>query len=152
MAPMDGEVRNYQLSDLLEGQEFSFTVTITQQDIDQFARLSGDISPLHLDAEFARDRGFSGAVVHGALLVSYVSRMVGVHLPGQNALLQSFNLKFLSPVYGGDTVCVRAVVDQTSEAANVVILAIYIENPQTKQVLARGKVQVGFTREGGTRE
>src|SRR3989338_3070916 len=95
---------SYQITDLREGQEVSFSKKITGQDVDNFSSLSGDNNPLHMDDAFAQSRGFLGRVVHGGLIISYLSKMIGVHLPGQNCLLERMTLNFLSPVYINDTI------------------------------------------------
>lgn len=146
---MDSAVEEYGFEDMEVGRTFSFSATISAEDIDRYGEVSGDISPLHMDAAFARDRGFDSRVVHGTLLASYVSRMVGVHFPGRNALLHSIDLKFMKPVYAGDKINISAVVDRASSATRVVVLKVSVENTETGQAHARGKVQVGFTENSG---
>lgn len=149
---MDNAVATYRFEDLKEGQSFDFMATVCPEDIDRYASLSGDVSPIHMDAGFARKRGFAGRVAHGGLLGSYVSRMVGVHLPGRNALMHSMNLKFLKPVYAGDMIRVCAHIDQLSPAAQAVVLKVTIEDTKTGEIHTRGKVQVGFTSDGAGSE
>ena len=145
VAHMTFVVAEFDLDDLAEGQCFTFSEQLTAQAVDKFAELSGDVSPLHMDAEFAQSRGFERRVVHGALLGGLVSRLVGVHCPGRNALLQSMNLRFHNPAYAGDTVAVRGVVDQISVATSTVVLKVMIENSANGTILAQGKAHVGFT-------
>jgi 3-hydroxybutyryl-CoA dehydratase len=144
---MDKEVATYTMAELTEGQSFSFTRTITQADIDAFIALTGDISPLHVEDEFAQSRGFERHVVHGLLVGSLLSTMVGVYLPGRNALLQCVNLKFLQPVYVDDTLKIQVQIDQISKSTNVIVLQALIENSRSGAIVARGKLQVGLTRE-----
>jgi len=144
---MKDDIALYRLEDVREGQSHSIELKVDEAGIDEFARVSGDYSPIHMDGVFAAGRGFSGRVAHGFLLGSYISRMVGMHLPGRNALLQSADLKFLRPVYAGDKIKVTAVVDQVSEGTRTVVLKVGIVNTSTGKVHVRGKVQVGFTEE-----
>jgi len=137
-------IARHTINDFSEGQEFSFTQAITSEDIDAFARVSGDLSPVHMSEAFAKECGFQGRVVHGALLVSYISQMVGVHFPGGNCLLNSLNVKFHAPCFEGDTVEIKARVDQISEGVNVMLLGIAIENVKSRTILAKSKVQVSF--------
>ncbi|MBN2210038.1 MAG: hypothetical protein JW709_01465, partial [Sedimentisphaerales bacterium] len=85
-------VAQYRLDQLHEGREVAFEEIITPALVDNFVALSGDISPLHIDEAFSKERGFSGRVAHGMIIGAFISRLVGVHLPGANALLQSVNL------------------------------------------------------------
>ena len=142
---MDKEIAGFNFEELAEGQSFSFNVTVRREDIDSYAEISGDISPLHMDDGFARSRGFEARVAHGGLLASYISRMVGVYCPGENALLHTMNLKFLRPVYPGNSIRVNAVIEQVSAAAKAIVLKVWLDNEETGDVCVRGKVQVGFT-------
>ena len=133
------------LNDIYEGQKSFFQINITSQLLDDFARLSGDINPLHMDAAFASTRGFRDRVVHGALLCGFISKLVGIYLPGENCLLHSINVKFLMPTYVNDTVEVMGVVEQVSLGASIFVLSITIKNLSSSATVARGKVTVGFT-------
>lgn len=135
-----------------EGQSASFETTISLGDVDRFVAVSGDISPLHVDADFAASRGFEGRVVHGAFLCGLASRLVGVHLPGRDCLLHDLQMKFLAPAYLGDRVLVRGVVDQTSPGARALVIRVTIERVATGDVLARGKATVGFTRDSAAEQ
>lgn len=136
------------IEDVKEGDSFSFTEKITEAMVGQFAQLSGDLSPLHMDQAFALKRGFRGRVVHGSFLTSFFSRVVGMHLPGKNAILQSMDVKFLAPVYIGDTLTIKALVDQVSLATRTIVLKATIERDRTNELLVRSKIMVGFTQEG----
>ena len=140
-------IHAFKIEDIYIGQIASFQKTIEENDIDIFSNLSGDDNLLHMNDNFALKRGFKSRVVHGLLLSSYLSRLIGVYLPGENALIHSMSLKFLSPCYINDTVQVSAVADQISLSTNVIMLKVSIENTNTKVLLAKGKVQVGFTTE-----
>ena len=78
-----------ELPQLEVGATARFSKTITAEDVQGFAALSGDFNPLHLDAEFARKTTFGRPVVHGMLLGSFVSRMIGMQLPGAGALVDA---------------------------------------------------------------
>ncbi len=131
--------------DIQEGQSATFIRRIETADLDAFASLTGDVSPLHMDEAFARSRGFKGRVAHGALLGGFISRLFGVHLPGRDCLLQSLTLKWLAPVCVGDTIRFTATVTQISAAARAMSSEIVLEDTATNAVVARGKVQSGFT-------
>src|SRR6476469_8174826 len=86
------------------GQGWEIERTFTADDSDKFARLSGDFSPRHVDAEYARSTEFEGRVVHGMLLASLFSQLVGMWLPGKHALYLGHDLSFRRPVLVGETV------------------------------------------------
>jgi 3-hydroxybutyryl-CoA dehydratase len=141
------EPRSLTLADIKEGQQASFRTRIDRASVEAFAALTGDISPLHMDDEFAVGRGFDRRVVHGALLGGYVSRLVGVFLPGRNGLLQSMRLKFLKPTYVGDEIEVIGVVTQVSHAVSAMVADVAINRVVDGERLVTGQVQTGFTSE-----
>ena len=77
---------------------------ITDRDIEQFAEISTDHNPVHLDDEYARDTIFEGRIAHGMLTAGLISAVIGEQLPGHGTIYMSQNLKFLAPVRPGDLV------------------------------------------------
>ncbi|MES2942549.1 MAG: MaoC/PaaZ C-terminal domain-containing protein [Pseudomonadota bacterium] len=134
-------------TDLSIGQTAAFEVLVSHQDLDRFIELSGDNNPLHADSEFARARGFVDRVVHGAYIAALVSRLVGVHLPGENCIVHSMNLQFKAPLVVGRRAEVQAVIDQLSDAVQAAILKITVTDLDAGQTVATGKVNLGFTAE-----
>jgi 3-hydroxybutyryl-CoA dehydratase len=135
----------FRFEDLRVGQQAGFETRVTEADIDGFAGVSGDVSPLHLDDGFARSRGFAGRVAHGAYLTALVSRLVGVHLPGENCLLQSVAMQFRRPVAAGARLAVTGTVDQMSEAVRSAVIKVAVRDLSSGETAATGKATVGFT-------
>lgn len=86
-------MNEYRFADLSVGMEISFDylengrhIIITTSSFEKFQELSGDISPIHLDEDYARRRGFCGRVCYGMLVPSFYSTLVGTYLPGRYAL------------------------------------------------------------------
>lgn len=105
-----------------DGAEFSRQ--ITWQDVRDFARLSGDKNPLHVDSKYACSTQFKKCVVHGMLVASLFSQFVGVHLPGKYCLYLSQGIIFRHPVFAGETIKVRGKVVQKSEGTRIIELAL----------------------------
>ena len=61
-------------------------MTVTPEMMDAFRAITGDVSPIHIDADYARGRGFPGRVVYGMLGASFFSTLAGVYLPGEHCL------------------------------------------------------------------
>ena len=78
------------------GQKKNFSQIITKSLIDDFAKISGDFNPLHMNDEYASDTIFEKRVCHGMLLASFFSKLIGMYLPGKNALYFSQSLQFKS--------------------------------------------------------
>lgn len=85
------------------GQQASLTRAISDADIAAFADLTGDRNPLHLDDAFAARSRFGRRVAHGLLSAGLVSAVLGTKLPGPGAIYLQQTLRFVRPVYPGDT-------------------------------------------------
>src|SRR5262245_153578 len=98
--------------DVQVGQEW-LTVgrTITEADIVNFAGISGDYNPIHMDHEFARKPPFRGPIAHGMLVFSCGAGLA-VNSPAMRTLafLSIRDWQFKEPVYPGDTVRVRSTI------------------------------------------
>lgn len=123
-------------SALQTGSVARFSKQITVEDIRAFAALSGDYNPLHLDPEFARKTPFGRPVAHGVLLASFVSRMVGMQLPGAGALWMRQSFQWPNPVFAGDTVEITMRVTHRSAGANTITLEVSAVNQDGKSVLS----------------
>ena len=85
------------------GDRASVTRTITEEDVQAFAALSGDVNPLHVDAAYAATTPFGQRVAHGMLAASLISTVVGTRLPGLGAVYLGQELRFVAPTRLGDT-------------------------------------------------
>jgi 3-hydroxybutyryl-CoA dehydratase len=117
-------------------------VPITAELIDNFVRLSGDDSAIHVDDRAARERGFRGRVAHGMLLGSLVSALVGTELPGDAGVLQQVRLSFRNPCYVGDVVEIELRISEYVASVRVLILDVVVRN-QHGVAVATGKIQSG---------
>ena len=88
----------------------TFTKTITQRDIFAFADASGDYNPLHIDEDYARQSVFGRRVAHGILTAGIISTVLGSEIPGVGTIFVELHIKFLKPVFIGDTVTATATV------------------------------------------
>ena len=82
------EILEYTFDNLIIGATEEINIDVSQESIEHFARLSGDFSPIHIDESFAKESGFESQVVHGMLLGAFVSRLIGMKLPGKFGVLQ----------------------------------------------------------------
>jgi 3-oxoacyl-[acyl-carrier protein] reductase len=110
----------------------------TEEDVSAFARLSGDYNPLHLENEFARRTHLGRPVVHGMLVASYVSTLVGMQLPGAGALWMQQSFRWRQPVYVGDSLEIALEVTQKSPGSRLLSIRILAMN-QTGAVVMDGE-------------
>ena len=136
-------MNEYRFEDLYIGKEEFFSVTVTEEMMKMFLELSGDSNPLHNDKDFAISQGYQNKVVYGLLTTSFISRLVGVLLPGKYCLLQGIDVKYAKPVYVGDILIVKGVVDELHESVKRAAIKVTIQNQDEKKVV-KGKAEVGF--------
>jgi 3-hydroxybutyryl-CoA dehydratase len=125
----------YYLEDLSVGMAAAFSKTITEDDITLFAEVSGDHNPVHMDEAFAKTTLFKTRIAHGLLSASFISRVLGVQLPGPGAIYLKQNLSFLAPVKIGDTVTAIVTITAIDPEKRRVTLdtqAIVAETPVIK--------------------
>lgn len=135
-------MNHYRLADLTPGVTESFTVTITEEMMAQFYAITGDNSPIHMDADYAAGRGYPGRVVYGMLGASFLSTLAGVYLPGEHCLLHGVDLKFAKPIFIGDTLIVTGVVDEVNDTFREITIKASIVNQDGKKV-TRAVIRAG---------
>lgn len=90
--------------DFKVGMKAHTSKTITETDVILFAGVSTDINPVHLDEETAKKGIFGKRVAHGILVSGLISAVLGNKLPGPGSIYMGQELKFLAPVFIGDTI------------------------------------------------
>jgi 3-oxoacyl-[acyl-carrier protein] reductase len=138
--------------DIQIGQTFEVERSFTAEDVRRFAAVSGDWSPLHVDPGYAVTTEFGGCVVHGMLLASLFSQLVGMRIPGTLALYLGQDLSIRRPVLDGETARASVKVTGKNEATATLALATEIHNAAglivvsgTAKVKVRGTPQVTET-------
>lgn len=97
------------------GQTVSDTHHITMAMVEAFAKVSQDFNPLHVDPDYAKGSRFGRPVAHGALVMSYISALLGQKLPGPGTIYLTQYAEFKAPVYVGDTVTVSVTVETVQD-------------------------------------
>jgi acyl dehydratase len=141
---MAAESRAIAWGQLAVGTAASIDFVVSAEELQQFAALSGDCNPLHVDGDFARSKGFDDAVVHGALLVAKISQLIGMRLPGRDSVWTGLTLQFRHPLYIGQAAHVDAVVEQLSPATGMVLLKLTLHAGEN--LLAKGEAEVLLVR------
>lgn len=92
------------------GMEVSYSQTITDADVKSFAGISGDKNPVHMDDEYANASRYKKRIAHGMLSASFFSALFGTKIPGEGCIYVAQSLRFIRPVYIGDTVVASVIV------------------------------------------
>ena len=129
---MSRKSANYKFDDITIGLTKEFSVEITESMVDNFAEFSGDYNELHMDENYASTTSFGKRICHGMLLTSFFSRLVGMSIPGKNALYFSQSINFQSPCFIGDRIIVRGEVTEKSESTHIITIKTTILNQDSK--------------------
>ena len=113
---------SYSIDDLQVGQSYTMGKTVTDADIVMFAGVSTDTNAVHLNEEFAKTLPFGGRIAHGMLSASFISAVLGAHLPGPGTIYLGQTLKFTAPVRINDTVNTTVTVKEIIKERKRVIL------------------------------
>jgi 3-hydroxybutyryl-CoA dehydratase len=140
----EGGARVLSFDELSVGQRAELRVVLTPELIDAFARLTGDLNPLHVSDDFARARGFSARLAHGLLTAAFFSAIAGMLLPGRDCLLQSARFDFRKPAPAGTALTLEAVVVQKIDAVRAIVLEISARDAAGEVVLS-GRIQAGLS-------
>lgn len=123
------------------GDTASQSKTITDDDIQRFADLVGDHNPVHLDDAYAQTTRFGRRIAHGMLSASLLSAVLANQLPGKGTVYLSQTLKFVAPVFPGDTVTARVTVTKVRNDKPIVTLETVCTN-QRDEPLIKGEAVV----------
>jgi 3-hydroxybutyryl-CoA dehydratase len=103
-------IQGKSIHELKVGDSAQFSKTVTETDVNDFARVTGDFNPLHIDQAYAEKTIFKGRIAHGVLSLGLLSNVFGNMLPGPGTIYLSHEAKFLAPVRIGDTITARVEV------------------------------------------
>ncbi len=103
---MDYYIENRTFDEIQIGDTATLTRTLTKEDIQLFAVMSGDVNPAHLDEEYARSDMFHKIIAHGMWGGSLISTILGTSLPGPGTIYLGQTLRFKRPVALWDTVTI----------------------------------------------
>ena len=88
--------------------------TVTEEDVQKFAEVSGDHNPIHLDEDYAGQTFFGQRIAHGMLPASYISAAIS-QFEGVVIYVRQ-DMDFHEPVHIGDELTVRVEIDEEFEA------------------------------------
>lgn len=118
------------------GMKAKTSKTITETDVILFAGVSTDINPVHLDEEAAKEGIFGKRVAHGILVSGLISAVLGNKLPGPGSIYMGQDLKFLAPVYIGDTITAEVEIIELIPEKSRIKLNTVCTNQDGKTVIS----------------
>lgn len=126
------------------GESIEFSRAVDTADIDNFAELTGDFNPLHVDERYALKTKFKGRIVHGMLVASFFSTLVGMYLPGKKCLYLSQSLAFKRPLRPGASVKVKGIIVEKVDALKILVIRTEARN-ENNEIIVEGEAKVKVT-------
>ena len=97
------------------GDSYEIEFSFTQEQVNDFCKISGDFNPLHWDEAFAASTPFKKPIIHGALIASVFSRVMGLEFPGSGSVYLKQVSEFKRPLYVGQTYQAKFEVESVNE-------------------------------------
>jgi acyl dehydratase len=134
-------MQSYTIDELEIGQAAEFSKTVTETDVAHFTAISGDFSPLHVDAQYAANGPFGARVAHGPLTLALSASVLGMRLPGLGTIAVTNRIQYLKPVYIGDTITSHVEVVALDRDRNRATMGLSWRN-QAGELVAEGEAVV----------
>ena len=128
--------------DIEVGAVFHFRKKIHKEQVMKFADLTGDYNPLHINPVFGEKSLFHKNIVHGMLIGSLFSTLVGMYCPGEKCLYVSQSLKFKEPVYYDDNVMVKGTVKSKNDSVQLITIKTEIVKDNVVAISGNAIVRV----------
>lgn len=137
------QYKNIKEQELKIGQCSEISKRITEQDVLNFAEITGDQNPAHIDEEYAQNTSFQTRIAHGMLGVSLISSVLGMQLPGPGTIYLEQDVQFKAPIHFDDVIIAKVTVEKIiyKKKFTIVILDTTVLN-QNGEVLIAGTAKV----------
>lgn len=135
----------YSIDEIFLGMKKSVSKTISESDVYAYAGIIGDINPVHVNAEYAKTTRFGERIVHGMLTASFFSTIVGMLIPGADAIYLGQTCKFLLPVKYGDTITAQGEVTKIIVEKRIAYMRTTIVN-QRGELVVDGEATIMATK------
>ena len=129
------EITNTTYDEVEIGTTATYTRTVSEADILAFARVSGDINPLHIDSDYAATTQFGERIAHGMLSGAFISACLAMKLLGPGTIYLGQTLNFRLPVKIGDTVTVTMEVVEKHDRRKRLTIDCKVHNQDGKVVV-----------------
>ena len=124
-------MNHFKFEDIKIGDEVEFSYEITEDKMNKFRDITGDINYLHNDAEYANKKGYPERVVYGMLTSSFLSTLAGVYMPGEYSLIHSVEINYIKPVFlSSSPLKIKAKVIEKEERFKQIELKYYITDKE----------------------
>lgn len=122
------------------GDKISISQKITNEMVMQFAEVSGDRNPIHVDDDYAKKTRFGKRIAHGMISAALISRALGMNL-GPGGIYLGQTLKFVNPVFIDETLIVELTVMQKREEKGIAIIDTLVKK-ETGEIVVKGEATI----------
>lgn len=116
------QIRSIAFADLKVGQAAQKQFRVSAEHVIEFAKISGDNNPLHLDPEYAARTQFGQVIAPGLLVSSHISALIAMRLPGPGSIYVEQNLRFRAPVFLDEELTASVLVEELEPEGSRVVL------------------------------
>jgi acyl dehydratase len=121
--------------DVTVGQTARRTITVSEEMVADYAKITGDYNPLHFDAEFTSRTRFGRLMAQGGITTGLLHALVAMNMPGPGTVFMSQEWSFPRPVYIGDTITAEATVKSVVDGRPMATLGFVVRNEGEEEVL-----------------
>lgn len=121
---------------------YHHTFSYSQQQVEEFARVTGDNNPVHTDAAYAANTMFKVPIMHGMLGAALFSKIFGTLFPGEGTIYLGQTLNFLRPMYAGKEYEAVFTVKEVMIDKNRALVETKIIDPETQKTVTVGEATV----------
>lgn len=127
---------------LQKGDEFRHKFSYTQEDVDTYARVSGDVNPLHIDEKAGRESMFGRRIIHGYLGASVFTKIFGALWYADGHVYMSQSLKWMKPMFTDTSYEAVVTVKEILPEKNRILYDCAVFDPATGDQLIAGEAML----------
>jgi acyl dehydratase len=120
------------------GDQHEITFSFTQEQVNDFCKISGDFNPLHWDEAYAAETPFKKPIIHGALIASVFSRVMGMEFPGQGSVYLKQITEFKRPLFVGVTYTAKFKIDSINSEKHLAEIKTQVFEPERGKLMVDG--------------
>lgn len=132
---MERQLKMKTIKEIKIGDTASYSKTITEADVYQYAGIIGDFNPIRVNEEFAKKLGYEKRLVHGMLYASHISKILGTDFPGPGTIHVSQEMIWLKYAIIGDTITTTISVTKIDGKKNRVWIDVSCKNQDDEVIL-----------------
>lgn len=124
------------------GTTYKHEFKFSQDEVNQFAKVTGDANPVHTDVDYAAKTVFKRPIMHGFLGGSVFSKVFGTLFPGEGTIYLKQSMTFLKPMYVDVAYVAEFTVKDLNKEKHRINVETTVKNKETGEVTITGEATV----------